>query len=33
MKLGPGLTEKVHETLLEHYLREADHTVVRQKMA
>jgi iron complex transport system substrate-binding protein len=30
-RLGPGLTEKVNETLLEHYLLEADHTVVRQK--
>lgn len=31
MKLGPGLTEKVNETLLEHYLMEAGHDVVRQK--
>jgi GxxExxY protein len=31
MRLGPGLTEKVYETLLEHYLLEGGHTVVRQK--
>lgn len=30
-KLGPGLTEKVNETLLEHYLLEAGHTVARQE--
>lgn len=30
-RLGPGLTEKVNETLLEHYLLQAGHTVARQK--
>lgn len=30
-RLGPGLKEKVYEALLEHYLREAGHTVVRQQ--
>ena len=30
-RLGPGLTEKVNEALLEHYLLEAGHTVVRQQ--
>lgn len=30
-RLGPGLKERVYETLLEHYLVEAGHTVVRQQ--
>ena len=31
VRLGPGLTERVYEALLQHYLLDAGHQAVRQK--